>query len=378
MRTAIREAYNGDLNNIDVWIGAIAEDHVPGSSVGELIQTGLIEQFSRLRDGDRFYYENVFSPDEIVELENTRLSDIIARNTGLTSMHREVFREPSVMVYRADAGQPTLDLTARLSSYDQIELVDNQSGQVVDSRAADQASTLVVFGTRGDDRLLIDASLTQMRRLPIEVHGGGGQDVLSLAGSSRPELITVHPAEVRYNNSHITFGNIEIVHVQGGGGNDYIRVGENITARVVVDGGEGRDVLVGSSGDDILIGGAGNDVLVGKQGRDLLIGGTDRDQLSGRRGGDLLIHGATSFDADPRALAALLAEWTSPRSYTQRIENLTGNGSGERLNADNFLVADLTVLDDQQRDVLMGGQSQDWFFAGSQDRLVGRGGSEIV
>src|SRR5262249_45609948 len=45
----------GTVNNIDSFIGALAEDHAPGADVGPLIKAVLVDQFTRLRDGDRFY-----------------------------------------------------------------------------------------------------------------------------------------------------------------------------------------------------------------------------------------------------------------------------------------------------------------------------------
>jgi hypothetical protein len=51
------------------------------------------DQFYRLREGDRFYFENdpAFSDKEIEEIKNTRLYDIIMRNTDLTNMPYGVF-----------------------------------------------------------------------------------------------------------------------------------------------------------------------------------------------------------------------------------------------------------------------------------------------
>jgi hypothetical protein len=90
VRRALRELY-GNVNNIDVWVGALAEDHVPGSSFGPLIQRALIDQFERLRDGDRFWYQRVFSGEQLAELEQTTLADIIKRNTTITNLQDNVF-----------------------------------------------------------------------------------------------------------------------------------------------------------------------------------------------------------------------------------------------------------------------------------------------
>ncbi|MDX1926609.1 MAG: peroxidase family protein [Pirellulaceae bacterium] len=85
------EAAYGDVDNIDLWIGGLAEDHVQGSSVGELVRTIVADQFQRLRDGDRFWYENIFSGRDQAILRNTRLSDVLQRNTSITNIQRDVF-----------------------------------------------------------------------------------------------------------------------------------------------------------------------------------------------------------------------------------------------------------------------------------------------
>jgi hypothetical protein len=68
----------------------LAEDLKPGSSVGETVSAVLVDQFGRLRTGDRFYYENQFSPTEIAALETVQLSDIILRNTDTQSIQGNV------------------------------------------------------------------------------------------------------------------------------------------------------------------------------------------------------------------------------------------------------------------------------------------------
>src|SRR5262249_8042949 len=46
----------GNVDNIDPWVGGLAEDHLPGTSTGPLISAVLRDQFTRLRSGDRFWY----------------------------------------------------------------------------------------------------------------------------------------------------------------------------------------------------------------------------------------------------------------------------------------------------------------------------------
>ncbi len=46
--------------------------------------------FTRLRDGDRFYYQNAFKGAELREIQNTKLSDILKRNTDLENLQDNV------------------------------------------------------------------------------------------------------------------------------------------------------------------------------------------------------------------------------------------------------------------------------------------------
>jgi len=89
---ALEKVYE-DINSIDPWIGGLAEDFHNEANVGELIYIVLKDQFERLRDGDRFWYENdpAFSDTEITELKNTKLSTVILRNTDINVIQENVF-----------------------------------------------------------------------------------------------------------------------------------------------------------------------------------------------------------------------------------------------------------------------------------------------
>ena len=43
----------GHPGNVDVWVGGLMEEPVAGGRVGPTVRCLLIEQFRRLRDGDR-------------------------------------------------------------------------------------------------------------------------------------------------------------------------------------------------------------------------------------------------------------------------------------------------------------------------------------
>jgi peroxidase len=84
------------IDDVDAWPGAIAEDHVQGAMVGSLVYTVLVDQYTRLRNGDRFYYENAL-PQYLVEwVKKQTLAGVIRRNTTIqTEMNDDVFHIPA-------------------------------------------------------------------------------------------------------------------------------------------------------------------------------------------------------------------------------------------------------------------------------------------
>ena len=87
---ALEDLY-GTVDNIDVWVGGLAEDHVRGGSMGELFSAVISDQFERIRDGDRLWYQNIFSGRQLREIENTTLADVIERNTTLENLNDNLF-----------------------------------------------------------------------------------------------------------------------------------------------------------------------------------------------------------------------------------------------------------------------------------------------
>ena len=78
----LAEAYPS-VNDIDLWVGGLAEEHVGGAIVGETFHAIIKDQFERLRAGDRFWYER-YLPNDLVRLVNQQtLSRIIRRNTDI-------------------------------------------------------------------------------------------------------------------------------------------------------------------------------------------------------------------------------------------------------------------------------------------------------
>ncbi|GGA18361.1 peroxidase family protein [Okeania sp. KiyG1] len=115
------EAVYSDVDEIDLWVGMLAEDNLENSSIGELNEAILEDQFERLRDGDRFWYENdphfakwELGDDGLVSdwLGGLQLSDIIKANTGIENISDNVFFVSTSVPNINDGGPTSLIILA--------------------------------------------------------------------------------------------------------------------------------------------------------------------------------------------------------------------------------------------------------------------------
>lgn len=83
----------GNINNIDPWVGLMAEPRMEGSVFGPTLNAVLVDQFTHFRDGDRFFYLNDpdLSTEEKDRITATRLYDIMMRNLDITVLQKNVF-----------------------------------------------------------------------------------------------------------------------------------------------------------------------------------------------------------------------------------------------------------------------------------------------
>ena len=102
IQQALAQAY-GDVGQLDLWTAGLAEDHVPGAMLGETFRTIIADQFRRLRDGDRFWFENdpcfLDNPALLADVRSTTLADIVRRNTLIgEEIADNLFGGPPAMV----------------------------------------------------------------------------------------------------------------------------------------------------------------------------------------------------------------------------------------------------------------------------------------
>uniref|UniRef100_A0A9J8BV80 Peroxidasin n=1 Tax=Cyprinus carpio carpio TaxID=630221 RepID=A0A9J8BV80_CYPCA len=93
VREKLQRLY-GTPQNIDLFPALMAEELVPGSRLGPTLMCLLATQFKRLRDGDRFWYENPgsFSPAQLTQLKQTSLARVLCDNSdNITRIQPDVF-----------------------------------------------------------------------------------------------------------------------------------------------------------------------------------------------------------------------------------------------------------------------------------------------
>lgn len=70
-------------DDVDLWVGGLAEDPIPGSLVGETVFIIVSDQFLALRDGDRLWYEDTLPPELVQCVNDSTLARIVRRNTDI-------------------------------------------------------------------------------------------------------------------------------------------------------------------------------------------------------------------------------------------------------------------------------------------------------
>ncbi len=94
----LAELYGNSIDRLDAYVGGMLESD--GNGPGELFSKIIFDQFIRLRDSDRFWFENrqngFFTDEEIDMLRKITLRDIIRQTTEI--QHEDL--QPEVFFWR--------------------------------------------------------------------------------------------------------------------------------------------------------------------------------------------------------------------------------------------------------------------------------------
>jgi Animal haem peroxidase/RTX calcium-binding nonapeptide repeat (4 copies) len=294
----------GGLNNVDMWIGGLAEKKQEfGGMLGSTFTFVFQYQMQQLQNGDRFYYLSRTQGTNLLnQLEPNTFTDIVMRNTELsgdyaTHLNASLFTSPdyileldrqiaqtdynpdqpnSIPVNRAEWDPQQDDPDLIMAGIDKVERDYTTTTQDVNGHDVggylkfNGGEHVVLGGTEGNDTLI----------------GGIGDD--AIWGDGGNDLI-----EAGHGSDHVFGGKGDDI-ITDGLGDDFLRGGQG---NDVIASGKGIDLLFGEQGHDYLI--VGNDgigEIFAGEGNDFLLGGTGADGLMGNEGDDW-IEGGEGFDA---------------------------------------------------------------------------------
>lgn len=115
-RDELRQLY-GHPDNVDLWIGGMLEQAEGDAKMGPTFACIIADQFRRLRDGDRFWYENpgVFTAGQLAQIRQTNLARILCDNgDDLKQVTKDVFRVPERQNPRIVECQSTAQVDLRM------------------------------------------------------------------------------------------------------------------------------------------------------------------------------------------------------------------------------------------------------------------------
>jgi Ca2+-binding RTX toxin-like protein len=223
----------------------------------------------------------------------------------------------------ADQIQVAIGATRTLLTSPSSESVDFANpGGTLTIRSGDGDDTIVVTGTPAYE-VLIDAgggnnSVTSSVPVSAVVTGTQGADAIDIAGTGGVLAIDV-------NGAHSTLSGAARLLVNALGGPDTITL-RDLTIPAIVDAGAGDDVADATDAGTVgvvLIGGPGDDVLIGSAAADALYGGDGDDLLAGKAGADLLDGGAGSDTASLLGIAPI-AYWSLNETSGSAIADSAG------------------------------------------------------
>ena len=260
--TGIYASSLGGLNNVDLWIGGLAEAIMPfGGMLGSTFNFVFEMQMEKLQNGDRFYYlQRLDGLHLFGEMENNSFAAMIMRNTDATHLPSDVFSAPGLIleVDRTKQYNPGLGETAGADGVledDPLTAVDESADNLGNDPTGGGILTQVVVrnnpATVGPD--------TNYLRYT------GGEHVV-LGGTSQNDILI---AGIGDDTLYGDAGNDKL---EGGFGNDIINAGEGDD--IITDTG-GDDNIKAGSGHDVVHAGPGLDLVMGNDGQDFIFLGTD-------------------------------------------------------------------------------------------------------
>ena len=261
------------LNDIDLWIGGLAEKKMPfGGMLGSTFNAVFEAQLEMLQDLDRFYYlTRTQGLNLLNELENNAFSKLIMANTDMTDPGPDGVRGTEDDIIRYAVGVDSFAL------HDYVLEVDPSKQIGPDPTHNDETlNGLGLTKVQRDNPATPEVETNYLRFI-------GGEHT-AINGTDDDDTIIAD------------FGDDAI---WGGGGNDRIEGGAGVDLiiggagdDIITDSGDTGDFIKGEDGDDVIANSNGLDVVMGGDGQDVILVGVDGTEVFAGEGNDFILGGA--------------------------------------------------------------------------------------
>ena len=333
----------------DTIIGSAGNDVLIGGDGNDVITGGKGNDAALLGAGDDRYVWNPGDGSDTVEGQAG--FDTLAFNGSDASENISISANGNRATLFRDVGNVTMDL----NGIERIELA-----------AAGGADNIVVGDLTGTGITQVAIDLAAAGT----AHGDGQSDQVTINGTAGNDFITVDS-----NSGVVTVSGlaetVTIAHAEGaldqlavsGGSGDDVIDASNLSANqtgLVLNGGAGNDVILGSHGNDSVIGGQGNDVAALGDGNDIFTWnpGDGSDTVDGQAGSDTLVFNGSnageniSISANG-GQATLFRDVANITMHLSSVETIKLSALG---GADNVSVNDLTGSGVKQVAIDLGSQ----------------------
>ena len=263
--TGVYAASLGGLNDVDLWVGGLAESILPfGGMLGSTFTAIFEKQLENLQNGDRFYYlSRTQGLHFLTELENNSFAKIIQHNT--------------------DIGEGGPHVPGEIFANVEYTLEVNQFVQTDYNGAASGKDPLQ------DDDILGALENKVARGTNVTVDGNVYANQLKFTGGE-------HVVLGGSNDSDVLIGDLGDDHLWGDGGDDLLIGGHGINR---LHGGDGDDIIFdggdpsfihGEGGNDAISGGNGlGELIFAGDGHDFVIAGIDGKEVFAAQGNDFVL-----------------------------------------------------------------------------------------
>jgi Ca2+-binding RTX toxin-like protein len=242
--------------------GGTGTDVLTGSAGDDLLNGGSGNDTMNGGDGNDTF---VWNPGDG--------SDVLRGGAGTDTLLFNGADASETAVLSADGGRAvfTRDVATITMTMDDVETFDFNALGGADTVTINDLTGTDVKHVNVDLAASIGGTTGDGQDDTIIINGTAGDDTITLSIENGALVINGLASKITIEHFDLN----DTIRIAGLGGDDAIDasgIGAN-GPKLIIDGGDGDDVLIGGDGNDTILGGLGDDVLLGGPGQDVLDGG---------------------------------------------------------------------------------------------------------